>query len=99
LRKPFYSAGLALKLAVEVQRRGLSQIAPLGEAANALPAEDDPFFASCFSDDDCLLRHKAAVGARTAPPGASRARLAARLRREGNAPDCAPTARLVRGLL
>ncbi len=47
--------GLALKLAVEAQRRGLSQLALLGDAGT-LPAEDDPFFASCFSDDDCLLR-------------------------------------------
>ena len=54
--------GLALKLAVEAQRRGLSQVGPPGDAANALPAEDDPFFASCFSDDDCLLRLAATVG-------------------------------------
>ena len=54
--------GLAFKLAVEVQRRGLAQIAPLGEAANALPAEDDPFFASCFSDDDCLLHLSTTAG-------------------------------------
>ena len=54
--------GLALKLAVEAQRHGVSHIAPLGEATNALPAEDDPFFASCFSDDDCMRRLAATAG-------------------------------------
>ena len=74
--------GLALKLAVEVQRRSLSQIAPLGEAANALPAEEDPFFASCFSDDDCLLRLATTAGQAVllviveGPPDQRRARIA-----------------------
>lgn len=74
--------GLALKLAVEAQRRVVSQFGLLGDAGNALPADDDPFYSNCFSDDDCMRRLAATAGQSVllviveGPPDQRRARMA-----------------------
>ena len=60
--EPSLTRGLAFKLGLEAQRRGLSSIAGPGNLASVLPAEDDPFFSDCFADDDCMLRLTATVG-------------------------------------
>ena len=80
--EPSATKGLALKLGVEAQRRGLSQIVPPASLAGVLRAEDDPFLSGCVDDDECLFRLAATIGQPTlllaiidGPAGRRRGRL------------------------